>query len=664
MVFSAGDSNEWITQTDTQEDVSDKSRSEDAADHSIDLVDIDIDAGNSDDDIIIINNINNNDLQRKNDKIQPKIFCNKLRKGVTAKKVNKSFTTLKDGIRENKPVEQATKSFINIKDRISENERIDNVSQSFAKLRDSIKENENINNIKASFVNMRETVRVSVRDNSSSLNESVTNIQYSIRENKRVDNVSKAFANINNRISENERIDNMNQSVVKLRDDIKENENKIRETIVTVWESAKKWWDASSNSLLTYWKISSYKKRLLIILSMGIILLLFIIIVGAAVGERTTPGNLFPLIPSAAPSGGNSTQPFAISSTSEPTISLAQSNLSTNYPSLKPSLISSISYEPSGLPSNQPSNTVSSNPTYMPTKIIQPVAIPLILPFNSSSESLSKTITTFCVIADVPYNEKEVEELPEQISTQMEGCEFLIHLGDIFTGDTVCSIEDYSIIQEIMLESHLPVFVVPGDNEWNDCRRQDIDAGWDHWMDHFLEFENNWNHTFTILRQPHYEENFYFIHKRTLFIGLNIVAGRVHNATEWKTRLQSEYRWVKDIMELNLNDMKIADGAILMAHAHPSEDHREFFNPFRIFMKNELENKFPVLYLHGDGHNFLHTPNFHNQPNYLRIQHEGGTNEPVLKIMSGPRRTGHRATAYNAYQYDRQLHLLNNIPED
>ena len=68
MVFSAGDSNEWITQTDTQEDVSDKSRSEDAADHSIDLVDIDIDAGNSDDDIIIINNINNNDLQRKNDK--------------------------------------------------------------------------------------------------------------------------------------------------------------------------------------------------------------------------------------------------------------------------------------------------------------------------------------------------------------------------------------------------------------------------------------------------------------------------------------------------------------------------------------------------------------------------------------------------------------------
>jgi hypothetical protein len=282
----------------------------------------------------------------------------------------------------------------------------------------------------------------------------------------------------------------------------------------------------------------------------------------------------------------------------------------------------------------------------------------MLLPDGNITEDNADSITTFCVIADVPYTQVELDELPNQIATQMEGCEFLVHLGDIFKGGTECNTEDYIIIQDVMLQSHVPVFVVPGDNEWNDCQHPNI--GWENWSDHFLEFESNWNHTFSVMRQPEFKENFYFLHKRTLVFGLNIVGGRVHDKTEWQTRLESEFLWVKGVLELNIVDTETADGVILMAHAQPSEDHQEFFNAFRMFIENELENKFPVLYLHGDGHNFLNTSNFQNQSNFLRIEHEGGTKEPVLKIMAGPKRTGPRTNAYNAFQYDRQLELMNN----
>ena len=459
-------------------------------------------------------------------------------------------------------------------------------------------------------------------------------------------------------------------------------------------------WKSNTDSLEKYWRNCSNKKRMIIILSVGFIILLIIVTIGVSVGTTTSRKNnnnnspsssnsstttqkeggpfdfsgvdvdgsggsslnttILTGIPSiqssVAPSEQNSMSP----STSKPTQSAPPSGLPSDYPSLEPSSKPSESYVPSIPPSNNPSDIASSSPTYTPTEPVQPVARPPIQPFGNITEENVDFITTFCVIADVPYTQLELDELPNQIATQMEGCEFLVHLGDIFIGDTECNIEDYIIIQDVMLQSHVPAFVVPGDNEWNDCQRPNIEIGWDHWTDHFLEFEDNWNHTFSVLRQPDYEENFYFIHKRTLFFGLNIVAGRVHDETEWKTRLKSEFLWVKDIMELNLVDMETADGVILMAHAHPSEDHQEFFNAFRMYIKNDLENKFPVLYLHGDGHNFLNTHNYHNQPNFLRIQHEGGTNEPVLKIMAGPQRIGPRTNAYNAFQYDRQLELINN----
>lgn len=54
---------------------------------------------------------------------------------------------------------------------------------------------------------------------------------------------------------------------------------------------------------------------------------------------------------------------------------------------------------------------------------------------SKSNYSDSETLLTFCVIADVPYVEEEALALPKQIQNETEGCEFLVHLGDIMPGD-------------------------------------------------------------------------------------------------------------------------------------------------------------------------------------------------------------------------------------
>ncbi len=353
--------------------------------------------------------------------------------------------------------------------------------------------------------------------------------------------------------------------------------------------------------------------------------------------------------PSTAQSIAPSLSPSLMVTTSAPSKSMVPSDVPSTFPSSVPSFPATLSLRPSGIPSSTPTGSPSTLPTSLPTAPVAPVATPPVIPFDVTST----TLMTFCVIADVPYTPEEADELPNQIATQMEGCEFLVHLGDLFTGDTNCDEEEYLTARDIMMQSTIPTFVVIGDNEWNDCERSRIEPGWELWNAHFLNFHDNWNHTFTVIRQPGYEENFAFIHKRTLVIALNLVGGRVHNDTEWATRLEDEFAWAKSVIDINLLGVRTADGVILMGHAKPSPEHRHFFNPFQDYMENDLANEFPVMYLHGDGHSWIYTPSYENQPNMLRIQHEGGVNEPILKIFADPSLLG--PSVYSSFQYDRQI---------
>ena len=171
--------------------------------------------------------------------------------------------------------------------------------------------------------------------------------------------------------------------------------------------------------------------------------------------------------------------------------------------------------------------------------------------------------------------------------------------------------------------------------------------------------EHNYKKSFpNVIRQGTHEENFDFIHKRTIFVGFNLPAGLVHDEDEWRDRQRDEYNWLTHKI-LKPKRLKKADAIVIMAHARPTRDHRYFFDPLIEYIRDELQDSVPILYLHGDDHMWQVEANYKNLTSFTRIQHEGGTRDPMLKLIvdsSAPNIT-------DVFQYDRQLELLQNYAD-
>lgn len=194
------------------------------------------------------------------------------------------------------------------------------------------------------------------------------------------------------------------------------------------------------------------------------------------------------------------------------------------------------------------------------------------------------------------------------------------------------------------------------DNEWNDCKN--IDKGWQLWKQELSNFEDNWEHDFQVLRPADRPENFAFIHKKTLFIGLNLVGGRVHNQTEWTTRLLAQARWTTGLMKTHTNGVasfQQVRAIVIFGHANPSSLHDSFFHPLKFFIRDELASDIPVLYLNGDAHLWSYNSSFYDVSQLLRIQLTGGTTEPPLQVIVSPSDDAEDSFAEGVFLYDRRL---------
>jgi hypothetical protein len=183
-----------------------------------------------------------------------------------------------------------------------------------------------------------------------------------------------------------------------------------------------------------------------------------------------------------------------------------------------------------------------------------------------------------------------------------------------------------------------------GDNDWNDCSNPSMALSY--WNTEFVSFESRfWSHSFPIIRQNNYPSNFAFVHRRTLFIGLNLVGGRVHNQTEWNNRLEDEIQWTISLMNnytsvMNRNSVNIfhtqnnqyANRVVIFGHCEPKPYHDRYFIPLSNFIQYQLKNRIPILYIHGDRHRWLYTPNFMEQSSFLRISLVGLAAERPLKV--------------------------------
>jgi len=79
----------------------------------------------------------------------------------------------------------------------------------------------------------------------------------------------------------------------------------------------------------------------------------------------------------------------------------------------------------------------------------------------------------FSAVGDTPYFDSDVElEFLVESFEDMEknSIPFVVHIGDIFSGRTNCSIELYEVRSSVFSKSPIPFLITVGDNEYSDCR--------------------------------------------------------------------------------------------------------------------------------------------------------------------------------------------------
>jgi len=251
---------------------------------------------------------------------------------------------------------------------------------------------------------------------------------------------------------------------------------------------------------------------------------------------------------------------------------------------------------------------------------------------SSSKPSFAEWETIFYAIGDVPYNNIQKGQLRTHMKNLPSDGEFLIHVGDIrpvMAPMALCRREEYMQVRDILLESKIPVFILPGDNEWTDCGN--LEEGQSFWMEAFQEFDKNWDHSFSVHRHPRRPENFHFVHKRTIFFGLNLVGGEILDKPSFAIQLEEQFEWVKEMLDKHVVEDDTLS-VVIFGHALPRLVHQTFFGPLKKYITNVLKNDIPVMYLNGDYHYYDFEQNYMGLENMQRLQVDMGTTYPPLKV--------------------------------
>ncbi len=228
------------------------------------------------------------------------------------------------------------------------------------------------------------------------------------------------------------------------------------------------------------------------------------------------------------------------------------------------------------------------------------------------------------ILGDVPYSQGEYSALEADLANVGPTDEFFVHLGDI-QSQGACVASTYSNVANSLQTSSIPVFIIPGDNEYNDCFNPNL--AWTYWDSNLMRLEENWSHSLTVMRQPSREENFAFVHSGVLFIGINLVGGRVHSSSEWLQRMTDDANWVNE----NFNNFgSQVTSALVFGHAFPDPtggDREEFGQDFVTAAQNFGK---PILYAMGDGHSPVLDNPYNDAPNVTRIQVNQGV--PSVRV--------------------------------
>lgn len=252
-----------------------------------------------------------------------------------------------------------------------------------------------------------------------------------------------------------------------------------------------------------------------------------------------------------------------------------------------------------------------------------------------STEAKAQQAFSFVAIGDMPYGERAVvypkfTALIGAINAAQP--DFTVHIGDIKSGSTVCSDEEFANQRDFMNSFQSALIYTPGDNEWTDCHRANNGA-----FDpierlaklrtvFFPEARSLGMKPIVLERQselmPEYKlyvENARLVRNGVLFVTAHIV-GSNNNfeirdpkaVQEFLARDKANVAWIKDAF---VKANAIGAAALVLAIQADPFDLANEFTPFpsysgfaaslgETFVPLARDFAKPVLFIHGDSHIF------------------------------------------------------------
>lgn len=220
----------------------------------------------------------------------------------------------------------------------------------------------------------------------------------------------------------------------------------------------------------------------------------------------------------------------------------------------------------------------------------------------------------FSAIGDTPYSEAEQSSLPFIFQdVRQKGMSFMIHIGDIWSGGTVCEEALYLDRKNLFRQSLIPLVVVPGDNEYTDCANIDAAQALNFFRQNLVGDDNISVGDLEIIHQANRVENVSWKYQNVRFIGINLPGD--NNIQDVKESLSNDgYLFIKKTLSTD-SDLQ---GIVLFSQATPVL-YRKFYDKIEKLLSSLSLQKIPVLIIHGDTHTYTFEP-FSGKANWWRLE--------------------------------------------
>jgi hypothetical protein len=267
------------------------------------------------------------------------------------------------------------------------------------------------------------------------------------------------------------------------------------------------------------------------------------------------------------------------------------------------------------VPSPKPSKSPSSKPSSSPTQDV-----------SSISFAISKKVDNI---------ENLLPTLPIDKDSNNQHTNFLVHLGDFINfNDDDCSENEFIKISNQYSKSPIPVFFLPGNNEWVRC--SDPAKGGELWKTYFIDYEKKWNFPWQVKRQTIRPENFSFVYNRILYMGLNVFGGTIQ-PFDVDERFSDNLNWAKDNVNQHNDEIEVV---FIFANAGPTPTNVPFFTELTVLVNDWVEMyDLRVVYMKQGNYGFSVNDNALDTPFFWMINTEAGTWPPTKSWIDT--QTGH-----------------------